>query len=89
MVMDDLGFALSLRPTQREHVEAGGTVEKMVLLQIVQGETCQAALLGLIHRGCGTFGVFAARRTHFHEDDASTVESDEIEFAVGASVIAG
>src|SRR5579871_1685448 len=56
-VMDDMGFALSFRPAQSKHVEAGGAVEKMVLLEIEQGEACEAALLGFVHRSGGTFGV--------------------------------
>jgi hypothetical protein len=48
-VMDDVRFALSFRPTQSEHIETWGAIKQMVLLQIIQGEAREPALLGMVH----------------------------------------
>src|SRR5262249_15541668 len=88
-IMDDVRFALRRRPTQGQHVEAGGAIEEAMLLQIIQGEARQTALLGVVHRGGRTAGIVAARRTHFHEDNTTTVQGDQIKFAVRAGVVAG
>src|SRR5262249_47973637 len=87
-IMDDARFALSGRPTQSEHIETRGTIEQTMLLQIVQGEARQAALLGVVHRSGRTFGVGAAGRANFDEDETAPVQRDQVELAVRAGVVA-
>ena len=44
-MLDD-GLALVGGPTDGQHVEAGGAIQQVVLLQEVQGQLRQAALFG-------------------------------------------
>src|SRR5579872_4208111 len=66
-VVDDDGFALTRRPADGQHVEAGGMVEQAMAAQIVQGQHRQAALLGLVHRRRRAGRVVAAGRAHLDE----------------------
>jgi hypothetical protein len=59
-----------------------------MLLQEVQGEVCQPLLLGEIYRFSRSGGFACFCRAHFDEDDAAAVQSDQIKFAVGTSVVA-
>src|SRR5579875_1623055 len=63
-------------------------VEQMMFLQIMQGQACEAALFGFVHRGCGTFGLLATGRTYFDKDKAATIQGDEVDLAMRASVVA-
>lgn len=87
--MDNVGFAPSLRPTQRKYVESRSAVEQPMLLQIIKSEARQTTLLRIVYRSRGSFSIVAAGGAHFDEDQAPAIEGDEIKLTVRASVIAG
>src|SRR5205823_2289207 len=75
-VVRDERFAAVGGPTDRQHVEAGGVAEQAALLQVVQCQVREPALLGGVHRFGGPGRVGGAGRAHLDEDDAVAVEGD-------------
>src|SRR5207248_5812548 len=82
-------FAASLGPTDDDDVESRGVVEQAMFLEIMEGQVGQPSLFCLIDRGGRACRVFLFGGSNLHEDNAPAVHGDNVEFALGARIIAG
>jgi len=82
--MFDVRLLLVWRPGDREDIKPGGMSEKPISLQKNQGQLSESSLFEQINGFRRSTGVFAFRGPNFHENQALTIESDEIQFAARA-----
>src|SRR5579884_4155377 len=62
-------------------------IKQAVLLKEVQRQTRQPALLGFVYRLRRTLGVLRARGAHLDKDYAGAVQGDQIQLAIGATIV--
>jgi len=83
-MMFDIWLPLIRRPRNREDVKSGRMAKQIMPLQENESQLGQSSLFEQVYGFRRSTGVFAFCRPNFHENQALTIESDEIQFAARA-----
>jgi hypothetical protein len=78
--MTDFRLRAIGRPGDCQNIEAGLAAEQAMSMEKNQSQVGEAALLSVVDRFRRPTAIFALCGTHFDEDHALAVESDQIQF---------